>query len=86
MKKFLGERGPQNIDEVGGVFEQFSSNPDPIHQDYSLVERVHNQRLAVNDLYNTHKHQVYQACLDLAFQKVLINTSTNEECSGERVL
>lgn len=26
MKKLLGERGPQNMDEVGGVFEQFSLN------------------------------------------------------------
>ena len=27
MKKLLGERGPQNMDEVGGVFEQFTDPP-----------------------------------------------------------
>lgn len=54
MKKLLGERGPQNMDEVGGVFEQFSQDYSSV---FSLVERVHNQRIAVDDLCNTHKHQ-----------------------------
>lgn len=60
MKKLLGERGPQNMDEVGGVFEQFNLNRSAkiiARSVFNLVERFHNQRIAVDDLYNTHKHQ-----------------------------
>ena len=58
MKKLLGERGPQNMDEVGGVFEQFSLNRSAkIIARFSVSLNGFTTRIAVDDLCNTHKHQ-----------------------------
>ena len=60
MKKLLGERGPQNMDEVGGVFEQFSLN-----RSAKIIARF---SVSLNDGFTTRE-------LQLMIYVILINIS-----------
>ena len=88
MKKLLGERGPQNMDEVGGVFEQFSLN-----RSAKIIPRF---SVSLN-VFRTRELQlmIYIILITISLPSlliyfligtVLIGTSNNEECGGEGVL
>ena len=87
MKKLLGERGPQNMDEVGGVFEQFSlSRSAKIVARFSVSLNGFTTRELQLMIYIILINISLPSLLIYFFQKVLISTSINEECGGEGVL
>ena len=87
MKKVLGERGPQNMDEVGGVFEQFSL--------YRSAKIVALFSVSLNE-FTTRELQmmIYIILINISLPSLLIHFfpesfdqyCTNEECGGGGVL
>lgn len=87
MKKVLGERGPQNMDEVGGVFEQFSL--------YRSAKIVALFSVSLNG-FTTRELQmmIYIILINISLPSLLIyffpesfdQYCTNEECGGGGVL